>query len=75
MPPSCRFTSYVWLIVFGFKPLVVGTMITHDLLERSVGAGGASAPQVSAQEAHQWTRFDERGQPGVGYDYDDEVAA
>ena len=61
------FGSYVWVIIFALKPVIVGTMIAYDLLE--------NRPDGSGQEGRTWTQFDAKGQPGEQEYQDDEVAA
>ena len=61
--PCRRFGSIVWIVIFAFKPIVVGTMIAYDQLELASGGSGA--------DGHQWTQFDAQGQPGRGINYDD----
>ena len=67
-----QFGSWVWIMIFALKPIIVGTMIAYDLLERN-------KPDADGAEGNAWTQFTDGGQPGVGYDdddyYDDEKVA
>lgn len=57
------FGAWTWLIIFTFKPIIVGTMIAYDILERN-------QPDEGGEDAHKWTQFNEQGLPGPD---DDEV--
>ena len=67
----------MWITIFAFKPIIVGTMIAYEILEN----GGS---QPSAEEVNAYATFDTEGQPGpadeeldddMEYAYEDERVA